>query len=105
MRVRTYRTILFSAAAAVVIMTALVFYYYQQQPTPNESSGYSAPYRYVLKEYEEKIGVYRQGEETPFRTIDVYVSTLPSVDQTELQNGIYIQSEEKLRSLIEDYES
>ena len=64
-----------------------------------------AAYRYYLREYEGKIGVFRMNETTPYRVLDVYVSTLPSVDQLELRQGVYILDEAKLRVILEDYES
>lgn len=103
---KTYRAILLSVAA-LVILTCFAAILYQQSSTPaNEKSKVPATsYQYCLREYEEKIGVFRTNDEKPFMTIDVYVATLPSVDQMQLKDGIYIEDDEKLRMIIEDYGS
>ena len=61
---------------------------------------------YVLKEYNDTLGVFKPNYETPERIIDtVIVSTLNEYDQLLLKNGIEVHSEEELQSLIEDYDS
>lgn len=105
MRVTVYRAILLFILVAVVAATCLIFYYRQPAGNLNEVKTVTEEYQFLIKEYDEKIGIFRTGEEKPFSVIGVYVSTLPQVDRMELQAGITVQSEVQLRQLIEDYES
>lgn len=106
MRAKSYRIVLL-LVMILVIIAAFAAIQSQQFPI-RQSDGNArtaAVYPYQLKEYEGKIGIYRTGEDKPYRVIDVYVSTLPAADQIELRDGIYIQSDEHLQRIIEDYES
>ena len=61
---------------------------------------------YIVKEYNDSLGVFKPNYETPTRVVDsVIVSTLNEYDQLLLKNGIEVHSEEELHSLIEDYDS
>lgn len=74
--------------------------------SPLESSTEDLSVIYVLKEYDDSLGVFKPNYETPERIIDtVIVSTLNEYDQLLLKNGIEVHSEEELQSLIEDYDS
>ncbi len=61
--------------------------------------------RYFVQTYKGNIGIFREGETEPMEILDVNVSTLPKVDQSFLEKGIYADSYEALRQIIEDYES
>ncbi len=60
---------------------------------------------YTLKEYEGRIGVFYNAETAPYQELDVDVSSLPEADQELLKEGIKVYSTEKLKGIIEDYES
>lgn len=61
---------------------------------------------YIVKEYNDALGIFKPNYETPTRVIDtIIVSTLNEYDQLLLENGIEVHSEEELLSLIEDYDS
>lgn len=106
MRTRIYRISLAVVAILVIIASIFAFNYINTKNSlPEDSIVQANEYMYYLKEHEQKIGVYKVNETSPFKTIDVYVSTLPSVDQQELKNGIMIQNDSKLKTIIEDYES
>jgi len=47
----------------------------------------------------------KSNEKEPYQIIDVYIYNLPSLDQQELKSGIMVQDDDKLRMIIEDYES
>lgn len=53
-------------------------------------------------EYEGRIGIFLE-DGTLYDILDVYVKTLPEADRRMLGEGIIIESEEALRSIIEDY--
>ena len=60
---------------------------------------------YLLKEYEGKIGIFHIGDTAPFRVLEVYLVSLPVIDRTELEDGIFVSGDAKLQVMIEDYES
>ena len=59
---------------------------------------------FVVREYQGKIAVFDKNEQL-VTVYDVLVSTLPEYDQIQLKQGVSAESEERLRSLIEDYTS
>lgn len=73
-------------------------------PVPGISSvENSKSYAYILKEYQGKLAVYIPGQAQPQKIFNVYLSTLPPFDRTQLQEGIEIQNYEELVRRIEDY--
>ncbi|MBR3639757.1 MAG: hypothetical protein IKN50_04040 [Clostridia bacterium] len=57
---------------------------------------------YTVKEYLERIGIFKEGKDKPDIVLDVYVFTLPDADRTMLKEG-FIISKDVLMSTIEDY--
>lgn len=104
---KIYRIILGFVIVSVIIASIIgVYYSLNKNEISNENIRADAnEFMYILKEYENKIGVYKANETEPFKVIDVYVNNLPSVDQYELKSGISVQNDDKLRMIIEDYES
>lgn len=106
MRTHIYRASLITVAISVMIASGAAIYYTKQSENiAKKSISRETQFMYYLKEHEEKIGVYRVNEETPFKTLEVYVNTLPYVDRIALSEGIEVADDEKLNVLIEDYES
>lgn len=60
---------------------------------------------YILKEYQGKVGVFKNNQSEPIFIINVFVNTLPDYDVESLKNGIYIKDEAELSKIIEDFES
>lgn len=58
---------------------------------------------FVMKSENNRIVVYRYGEETPYLTTDTLVSTLPKGDIMLLEKGIEVKGEENLKKSLEDY--
>ena len=58
---------------------------------------------FVLKSENNRIVVYRFGENTPYITTDTLVSTLPKGDIMLLEKGIEVNGEENLKKSLEDY--
>ncbi len=58
---------------------------------------------YVIRSEQNRIVVYRLGEAQPYITTDTFVSSLPKSDALALENGIEVDSEQKLRKILEDY--
>ena len=57
--------------------------------------------KYILKEYNGKIGVYEN--ESLIYTLDTYVFTLPEADKQLLNKGIEASSLDELFKIIEEY--
>ena len=60
---------------------------------------------YMLGEYQGRIASYRTGSTEPMEVFDVYLDSLPTVNQQELLHGIRAQTIQELQRLIEDYTS
>ncbi|WOC31338.1 MULTISPECIES: BofC C-terminal domain-containing protein [Caproicibacterium] len=58
---------------------------------------------YLVKTYHGEIGIFRVGEEAPFRILNVQTASLPTADQQLLSSGISVQSAEELQQIVEDY--
>ena len=75
----------------------------EQQPVFNEtvSDETEADDEYVIKEFDGKIGVFKNGD---FQyMIDVYVFTLPEYDKKLLSQGIKVSSEQELNDVLSSY--
>ena len=59
--------------------------------------------KYVLSEYEGRIALFENGDEIPKEIYDVMVSALPQEDAERIIQGIIVENESDLQSLIEDY--
>lgn len=113
MKAKAYRVSLLLVMLLVVVASAAAWRLYRQsQSAADNPTVLSAGerrsveiYQYYLQEYEGKIGVFRMNETIPFRTLEVYVLTLPSLDQLELREGVLIRDAAKLRVILEDYGS
>ena len=55
-----------------------------------------------VKEFREKIGLYEEGCEEPYKVLDVWLFTLPEYDRNLLNKGFTV-TEDKIASVIEDY--
>ena len=58
---------------------------------------------FVIKSENNRVVVYKKGENTPFITTDTLTSSLPKADITALEKGIQIEGEAKLKKSLEDY--
>ena len=63
------------------------------------------PDYFTIKEYDGKIAVYKNNEESPYVVYDAYVSLLPQQDAERLKKGIVTDDKNYLQSVIEDYTS
>ena len=58
---------------------------------------------YYIKDWNGRVAILREGEDTPEMIFDISTKTLPQYDQEQLRDGLYVQSYEELAGLIEDY--
>lgn len=63
------------------------------------------PIRYVLREYGGKLAVFQEENDIPYKEFNIPVALLSDYDQEILKKGIYAETEEEVRKLIEDYTS
>ncbi len=70
--------------------------------TGAETAKNSGP-KFVLKEYEGRIGIYENDSRDPTEILAVYVFTLPETDRSALKIGITVYGTENLQKLIEDF--
>lgn len=61
--------------------------------------------RFILREYDGRIGVFLPGDDTPSEIIPVYVIYLPEADRKALAQGIAVSGRSKLRAMIDDFQS
>ena len=60
---------------------------------------------YIIKEYEEKLAVYKVGIQEPITVYDFYISNLPQSDANRIRDGIIAYNKSELQQLIEDFTS
>ena len=58
---------------------------------------------YVVKDFEEKLAVFKAGNENPITVYDFYISNLPDIDVNRLRDGIIAYSQAELQQIIEDF--
>ncbi len=68
-------------------------------PLPAERQGY------YLKEFEGRLAVFESGNETPLHVFNVSITTMSDYDQAQLREGVFAETLNELRSLVEDYTS
>ena len=59
--------------------------------------------KYVLREYEGRIGIFEGDGIVPTEVLNVYVFTLPAADRNALDIGITVYGTDALCALIEDF--
>ncbi len=89
----------------LIIAVILIFFYKPFKQSSKPAVQTEAVGEYVIGVYQEKIAVFTQGDSLPIEIFDVYVSTLPALDQKELLNGVKVKGKVELRKRIEDYTS
>ncbi len=90
--------LVFCLAVLTVTITLNGITHAGEEPSAEEAG-------YLLKEYDGKLAVFLNGEETPFRLLDGSTAFLPENDKEALEEGIFIPDEESLKKRIEDFTS
>ena len=55
-----------------------------------------------VREYNGRMGLFKEGSSSPYRIIDYNVALMPDFDREQLQEGVVMETEEELRRFIED---
>lgn len=67
-----------------------------ESETPNTSLSY------IVKDFNGNIAVFEENAEKPFKVTEVCTNTLPKVDQERLLEGIVVNTQIELNTLLED---
>lgn len=70
--------------------------------TPTEIQQATDYQTYIVREYNGMVAVFYNGQDKPFKITNRYVSALPQQDINDLKQGIEVDSDDKLRKLLED---
>ena len=73
---------------------------YEDAPPPSSEQ---PPAGYYIRDWNGRVSIIRDGEETPEMIFDIYTRLLPEYDQQQLKEGLYVESYEELTAMIEDY--
>ena len=69
--------------------------------TKNTKDNLSIPY--IVKDFKGNVAVFTKNEENrPFKVTKIFTKRLPEKDQTILKNGIEVENQGELNSLLED---
>jgi hypothetical protein len=58
---------------------------------------------FLLGIHEGRIALWKDNDAEPYKVFPDYASMLPREDRNALKKGIYLENEEQLRKLVEDY--
>ena len=58
---------------------------------------------FVVSEYQGNIAIFKKGNPSPVKIVDVQLSDLPKQDKELLEKGIEVNSKEELLNILEDY--
>lgn len=58
---------------------------------------------YILRDYNGKIALYKNSNNTPDEVFDIFTDSLPESDAKSLKRGITASTEQELQKLIESY--
>lgn len=84
----------FSVAIIIIIVA---FAFFSNKKTEKKEG-------YILKQYQNTIAIYKEGEETPYKILDVPFNSLPFLDREMLVNGIYADNLKEIMQKAEDYD-
>ena len=58
---------------------------------------------YIIGEYDGKVAVFKENDDSPVEIFNAYTNMLPLEDAKALKSGIRVHSEDELNRIIEDY--
>lgn len=100
--------ILFSTSAIIISYSFFSIFSFLKKDTKKCIKDYNIEeknnYKYLVKGDLDEIKVFENGNENPIYTFEKEIKYLPEYDQSILENGIYVHSDEELDRIMEDYE-
>ena len=85
----------------VGLLTALFIIFFQTSASYTKDEQFP---KYTVKEYDGKIAIFSDDDETPKKTLNIYIDELPKKDRQLLKNGITAENDEQLNRILEDYD-
>jgi hypothetical protein len=58
---------------------------------------------FILGIHEGRIALWKDNDPEPYKVFPYYASMLPRKDRNALKKGIYLENEDQLRQLVEEY--
>ena len=97
------RIILSLTIAIAALLLGLVLAFFSRSTSSPQPEPIPSPSGYLLRSYDGRLAVFREGSDTPEMIFDVYTRLLPQSDRERLEEGISAPDYETLTRLIEDY--
>ena len=94
--------------AILCILSIGIFLFLKKKPEPIsnkkvESSKDTTSISYIVKDFKGNVAVFEKNSENyPFKVTKVFTKRLPKKDQLILENGIEVENQNELNSLLED---
>lgn len=93
----------------LLISSIILGFAYNNTPTEADTMEISTPIqersKFMIKIYDDKLALFRTTSDTPYNYLDTNISYLNDYDRELLTEGIIVDTEEELKSLIEDLTS
>ena len=93
--------ILASFTISVIIMGS--FYIFLNKSS-NRTQKQSISTTYILKQYNNTLAIFKEGEKDPYKILDVPFNNLPFADKELLVKGIYSKNLGEIMKYAEDYD-
>lgn len=100
-----FSVILIFASIAFIVLFFLTKPYEIKSETSSPMTTTAAMEGFKVSEYDGRIAVYDLQSSQLVEVFDVYLSSLPSVEQNRIRSGIYAEDNAKLQKIIEEYTS
>jgi hypothetical protein len=75
------------------------------QTTTTTTTATTAAQKYIIGSWDDKLAVFIPPDTSPYQLYDIYLASLPEEEQQKLREGIIVNDEQTLASLLEDYTS
>lgn len=100
------RIILSATVFLAVAMGILAIWTLAARPGDTAEAANTMPScKYIVGDYCGYVAVFVPGQTYPSYITETRISTLPAADRQMLAQGIYVQTEEELTAILEDYET
>jgi len=97
-----WKTVLFALGISLAIAGVTLFLLVQFMPS---STAADPPPRYTIGVWEGRVAVFEGEQAFPKQIFDSFVSTLPSGQRAQVEDGIPVEDDTQLSLLLEDLTS
>mgnify|MGYP004492632333 CR=1 FL=1 len=92
----------FVLLCVLVSVVAIPIINHKSNASNNNAETPSNSLSYIIKDFNGNIAVFEDNSDTPFKVTEVCTNTLPKLDQERLKEGIVVNSQVELNTLLED---